>query len=132
MALEEYPIFNSALVGEGKIMLRNYINLGIAVNTDDGLIVPVIKDVNALNIGQIASKITELTDKARNKKLLTKDMSGNFHTQVQAILVEVFTPIINPPEVGVWAYKKSQAHLMVVKLLKNMLPFSVSYDHGNY
>ena len=76
MALEEYPIFNSALVGEGKLMLRNYINLGIAVNTADGLIVPVIKDVNTLNIGQIASKITELSDKAKTKKLLTKDMSG--------------------------------------------------------
>ena len=134
MALEEYPIFNSALVGEGKLMLRNYINLGIAVNTDDGLIVPVIKDVNALNIGQIASKITELTVKARTKKLLTKDMSGATFTisSLGSIGGTGFTPIINPPEVGIMGVSKtkSQASFNGGEIVeKFMLPFSVSYDH---
>ena len=134
MALEEYPIFNSALVGEGKLMLRNYINLGIAVNTDDGLIVPVIKDVNALNIGQIASKITELSDKARTKKLLTKDMAGATFTisSLGSIGGTGFTPIINPPEVGIMGVSKtkSQASFNGTKIVeKFMLPFSVSYDH---
>lgn len=134
MALEEYPIFNSALVGEGKLMLRNYINLGIAVNTDDGLIVPVIKDVNTLNIGQIASKITELSDKAKTKKLLTKDMSGATFTisSLGTIGGTGFTPIINPPEVGIMGVSKtkSQASFNGSEIVeKFMLPFSVSYDH---
>ena len=134
MALEEYPIFNSALVGEGKLMLRNYINLGIAVNTDDGLIVPVIKDVNILNIGQIASKITELSDKAKNKKLLSKDLSGATFTisSLGTIGGTGFTPIINPPEVGIMGVSKtkSQASFNGSEIVeKFMLPFSVSYDH---
>ena len=130
MALEEYPIFNSALVGEGKLMLRNYINLGIAVNTDDGLIVPVIKDI----IGQIASKIKELTVKARTKKLLTKDMSGATFTisSLGSIGGTGFTPIINPPEVGIMGVSKtkSQASFNGSEIVeKFILPFSVSYDH---
>ncbi len=134
MALEEYPIFNSALVGEGKLMLRNYINLGIAVNTDDGLIVPIIKDVNKLNIGQIASKIKELSDKAKTKKLLTKDMSGATFTisSLGSIGGTGFTPIINPPEVGIMGVSKtkSQASFNGGEIVeKFMLPFSVSYDH---
>ena len=55
------------LVGEGKLMLKKYVNIGIAVNTDQGLIVPVIKNVEELNLGQISEKITEFADKARKK-----------------------------------------------------------------
>ena len=61
------PVLNSSLVGEGKLMLKKYVNIGIAVNTDQGLIVPVIKNVEELNLGQISEKITEFADKARKK-----------------------------------------------------------------
>lgn len=134
MALELYPIFNSSLVGEGKIMIKNYINLGIAVNTDDGLVVPVIKDANILNIGDIASMISELSDKARNKKLLVKDMEGATFTisSLGGIGGTGFTPIINPPEVGIMGVSKtkSQASFDGNEIIeKILLPFSVSYDH---
>lgn len=134
LALEEYPIFNSSLVGKGKIMQRNYINLGIAVNTIEGLIVPVIKDANNLNIGQIALEIKALSDKAKNKKLFTKDLSGGTFTisSLGGIGGTGFTPIINPPEVGIMGLSKTKTQLSLVEdkiVEKTLLPFSVSYDH---
>ena len=134
LALEKYPIFNSSLVGEGKIMQRNYINIGIAVNTEEGLIVPVIKDVNNLNIGQIANEIKLLTDKAKNKKLFTKDLSGGTFTisSLGVIGGTGFTPIINPPEVGIMGVSKTKKQLAFLEdkiIEKTLLPFSISYDH---
>ena len=134
LALEEYPIFNSSLVGKGKIMQRNYINLGIAVNTNEGLIVPVIKDANDLNIGQIALEIKALSDKAKNKKLFTKDLSGGTFTisSLGGIGGTGFTPIINPPEVGIMGVSKTKTQLLLFEdkiVEKTLLPFSVSYDH---
>lgn len=134
LALEKYPIFNSSLVGEGKIMQRNYINLGIAVNTKEGLIVPIIKDVNNLNIGQIANEIKLLTDKAKNKKLFTKDLSGGTFTisSLGGIGGTGFTPIINPPEVGIMGVSKTKKQLAFLEdriIEKTLLPFSISYDH---
>ena len=71
---------NSSLVDEGKLMVKKYINIGVAVNTDQGLVVPVIKDVNNLKIGQIAKKILEISIKARDKKLMKEDITGStFH-----------------------------------------------------
>jgi pyruvate dehydrogenase E2 component (dihydrolipoamide acetyltransferase) len=134
MALEEYPIFNSSLVGKGKIMQRNYINLGIAVNTNEGLIVPVIKDANNLNVGQIALEIKALSNKAKNKKLFTKDLSGGTFTisSLGGIGGTGFTPIINPPEVGIMGVSKTKIQLSLIEgkiVEKTLLPFSVSYDH---
>ncbi len=134
LALEEYPVFNTSLVGEGKIMQRNYINLGIAVNTREGLIVPVIKDVNNLNIGQIANEIKLLTDKAKSKKLFTKDLSGGTFTisSLGGIGGTGFTPIINPPEVGIMGVSKTKKQLAFLEdriIEKTLLPFSISYDH---
>jgi len=134
LALEEYPIFNSSLVGKGKIMQRDYINLGIAVNTNEGLIVPVIKDANNLNIGQIALEIKALSDKAKNKKLFTKDLSGGTFTisSLGGIGGTGFTPIINPPEVGIMGVSKTKIQLSLIEdkiVEKTLLPFSVSYDH---
>ena len=134
MALEEYPIFNSSLVGKGKIMQRNYVNLGIAVNTDDGLIVPVIKDAKNLNVGQIALEIKALSDKAKNKKLFTKDLTGGTFTisSLGGIGGTGFTPIINPPEVGIMGVSKTKTQLLLIEdeiVEKTFLPFSVSYDH---
>ena len=74
--LQEFPQFNAALVGEGEIMLRKYFNIGIAVDTKDGLLVPVIKNANKLNITEVANEIITLAEKAKNKKLLEKNLSG--------------------------------------------------------
>ena len=75
-ALKEFPIFNSSLVGDGELMLRNYINIGIAVDTEQGLVVPVIKNTDNFSVKEIAEKITELAAKAKQKKLMKDDLEG--------------------------------------------------------
>ena len=133
-ALQEFPQFNAALVGEGEIMLRKYFNIGIALDTKDGLLVPVIKEADKLNINEVANKIIDLADKAKNKKLLEKNLSGGtFSISSLGPMGGVgFTPIINPPEVailGVSRAKKVPA-LEGDKLVeKTILPVALSYDH---
>ncbi len=134
LALEEYPLFNSSLVGEGKLMLRKYINIGIAVSTNEGLVVPVIKDVNNLNIGQIAENIINLSRKARDKKLVKSDITGSTFTisSLGAMGGIGFTPIINPPEVAIIGLSRARnvASLENQNFInKTFLPFSLSYDH---
>ena len=124
---------NSSLVGDGKLMLKKYVNIGIAVNTDQGLVVPVIKNVEELNLGQISEKITEFANKARKKTLMEKDLKGATFTisSLGAIGGIGFTPIINPPEVGILGVSRSNE---VVKLENNeivekiVLPLALSYD----
>ena len=133
-ALQEFPQFNAALVGEGEIMLRKYFNIGIAVDTKDGLLVPVIKEADKLNITEVANEIITLAEKAKNKKLLEKNLSGGtFSISSLGPMGGVgFTPIINPPEVailGVSRAKKVPA-LEGDKLVeKTILPVALSYDH---
>ena len=133
-ALKEFPQFNAALVGEGEIMLRKYFNIGIAVDTKDGLLVPVIKDADSLNITEVAIEIITLAEKAKNKKLLEKNLSGGtFSISSLGPMGGIgFTPIINPPEVailGVSRAKKVPA-LEASKLVeKTILPVALSYDH---
>ena len=133
-ALKEFPQFNAALVGEGEIMLRKYFNIGIAVDTKDGLLVPVIKEADKLNITEVANEIIMLAEKAKNKKLLEKNLSGGtFSISSLGPMGGVgFTPIINPPEVailGVSRAKKVPA-LEGDKLVeKTILPVALSYDH---
>ena len=133
-ALQEFPQFNSALVGEGKLMLRKYFNIGIAVDTKDGLLVPVIKEADKLNMTEVANEIIVLAEKAKNKKLLEKNLSGGTFSisSLGPIGGVGFTPIINPPEVailGVSRAKKVPA-LQGDKLVeKTILPVALSYDH---
>ena len=133
-ALQEFPQFNAALVGEGEIMLRKYFNIGIAVDTKDGLLVPVIKEADKLNITEVANEIITLAEKAKSKKLLEKNLSGGtFSISSLGPMGGVgFTPIINPPEVailGVSRAKKVPA-LEGDKLVeKTILPVALSYDH---
>ena len=133
-ALQEFPQFNAALVGEGEIMLRKYFNIGIAVDTKDGLLVPVIKEADKLNMAEVANEIIMLAEKAKNKKLLEKNLSGGtFSISSLGPMGGVgFTPIINPPEVailGVSRAKKVPA-LEGDKLVeKTILPVALSYDH---
>ena len=133
-ALKEFPQFNSALVGEGKIMLRKYFNIGIAVDTKDGLLVPVIKEADSLNIIEIANEIILLAEKAKNKKLLEKNLSGGtFSISSLGPMGGVgFTPIINPPEVailGVSRVKKVPVLEGNNLVEKTILPVALSYDH---
>ena len=128
------PILNSSLVGEGKLMLKKYVNIGLAVNTDHGLIVPVIKNVEELNLGQISQKISEFAEKARKKTIMEKDLKGATFTisSLGKIGGTGFTPIINPPEVGILAVSRSRKALVLENneiLEKTLMPLALSYDH---
>jgi pyruvate dehydrogenase E2 component (dihydrolipoamide acetyltransferase) len=134
LALEEFPLMNSSLVDDGKLMVKKYINIGVAVNTDQGLVVPVIKDVNNLKIGQIAENILEISIKARDKKLMKDDITGSTFTisSLGGIGGTGFSPIINPPEVGIIGVSRSRkiAKIENESLIDTtILPFSLSYDH---
>ncbi len=134
LALEEFPLMNSSLVDDGKLMVKKYINIGIAVNTDQGLVVPVIKDVNNLKIGQIAKKILEISTKARDKKLMKDDITGSTFTisSLGGIGGTGFSPIINPPEVGIIGVSRARSVVKIENgnvIETTSLPFSLSYDH---
>ena len=134
LALEEFPLMNASLVGDGKLMVKKYINIGVAVNTDQGLVVPVIKDVNNLKIGKIAEAILEISVKARDKKLMKDDITGSTFTisSLGGIGGTGFSPIINPPEVGIIGVSRARqvANIENENLINaTKLPFSLSYDH---
>ncbi len=134
LALEEFPLMNSSLVDDGKLMVKKYINIGVAVNTDQGLVVPVIKEVNNLKIGQIAEKILEISIKARDKKLMKDDITGSTFTisSLGGIGGTGFSPIINPPEVGIIGVSRARSVVKIENgnvIETTILPFSLSYDH---
>ncbi|MGA6103021.1 2-oxo acid dehydrogenase subunit E2 [Psychrobacter pocilloporae] len=136
-ALTQHPRFNSHLSDDNtQVILRKSVNMGIAVATDDGLVVPVIKNAHNKGIKQIAIEIGELAGKARDKKLTTKDMQGaSFTISSQGILGgTAFTPLVNWPQVGILG--ASEATMQPVwNAAKQtfeprlMLPLSLSYDH---
>ena len=133
-AISQHKIFNSSLLRNDQILIKDYVNIGIAVDAPDGLVVPVVKDALNKNIQEISEEISVLAEKARNKKLLTKDLEGSTFTisSLGKIGGTGFTPIINPPEVGIIALSRSKN---ILKLLKGkpaeveVIPFSLSYDH---
>ena len=133
-ALKEFEVFNSSIIESGLLALRKYINIGIAVDTEDGLIVPVIHDADKLSVNEIAYKISDLAKKSKDKKLLEKDLSGSTFTisSLGPMGGIGFTPIINPPEVGIIGVSRSknQYKLEGDKMIPQIiLPISLSYDH---
>ena len=134
MTLKEFPLFNSSLINKGEVMLRHYINLGIAVDTSDGLLVPVLKDADKLEIDEIAQNINVLANKAKNKKLLQKDLTGGTFTisSLGSTGGTGFTPIINPPEVAILGISRATKKLYLNDgniIEKSILPVCLSYDH---
>ena len=133
-ALKEFPIFNSSLLEENKIMLKKYINIGIAVDTEMGLIVPVIKNADMLNVEDIDMSVANLAEKARDKKLRNTDMEGPTFTvsSLGKLGGTGFTPIINPPEVGIIAVSNFQKKVAINEgkvIEKTYVPLALSYDH---
>lgn len=134
-ALEEFPTFNSSLSDDGaSLILKQYVHLGIAVDTPNGLVVPVVRDVNKKGIIELSRELQEISVKAREGKLTAADMQGGCFTisSLGGIGGTAFTPIVNAPEVAIlgvskseikpkWDGKAFQPRLMV--------PLSVSYDH---
>ena len=136
-ALTQHPRFNSHLSDDNtQIILRKSVNMGIAVAMDDGLIVPVIKNVQDKGLKQIAVEIGELAVKARDKKLTTKDLQGaSFTISSQGNLGgTAFTPLVNWPQVGILGVSEAsmQPRWNASKQSfepRLMLPLSLSYDH---
>ena len=133
-SLIEFPIFNSSLLAGNKVMHKKYINIGVAVDTDMGLVVPVIKDTDTLNAKEIDSVVADLAEKARAKKLRNSDLEGSTFTvsSLGKLGGLGFTPIINPPEVAILAVSNFQKKLILDDgnvLEKLFLPISLSYDH---
>ncbi len=134
-ALQDFPIFNSSLIEGDKILIKKSVNLGIAVDTDQGLVVPVIKNANEMSAQEIMQNISDLAEKARSKKLLTQHLVGATATisSLGKFGGTGFTPIINPPEVCILAVSRSKkvlgfdGHDRVIE--KEILPVSLSYDH---
>ena len=133
--LQTHPKLNGSVSANGELLvLKSYINVGIAVDTPDGLVVPVIRGADQLGIWALAEKAQELAEKARSKKLALDDLSGGSFTisSLGALGGTGFTPIINAPEVAILGVGKS----VVKPIWQNdgfapslHLPLSLSYDH---
>jgi pyruvate dehydrogenase E2 component (dihydrolipoamide acetyltransferase) len=134
-ALKDYPYLNASLDEDnGEIILKSYYNIGIAVATDDGLMVPVVKNVDQKDMLQISSEMNELVEKARDRTISREEMQdGTFTiTNFGAIGGEYATPIINHPEVGIFGLGSLEKRPVVVDdevEARPTLPISVSIDH---
>lgn len=133
--LKEFPNFNSSYdSAKAELVIKRYYHIGVAVDTPNGLVVPVIRNVDQKTILQLAAELTELATKARDRKLQLSEMQGGTFTitNLGGIGGTAFTPIVNYPEVAILGMSRSQKQLQlsdgdVVERL--MLPLSLSYDH---
>jgi len=136
-ALKEYPNFNSSLSTDGdNLILKSYYNIGFACDTPDGLVVPVVKDVQSKDVLDIARDLMELSGKARERKLKVEEMQGGCFTisSLGGIGGTMFTPIINCPEVSILGVSRANMKPVYNKETNSfeprlILPLSLSYDH---
>ncbi|HID00487.1 MAG TPA: dihydrolipoyllysine-residue acetyltransferase, partial [Piscirickettsiaceae bacterium] len=134
-ALKQFPHMNASLSEDGEqLIIKQYYNLGIAVDTPNGLVVPVVRDVDQKGIFDLSQELMQISQKAREGKLGPKEMSGGTFTisSLGGIGGTQFTPIVNAPEVGIMGVSKAKMQPVwngsefEPRLI---LPFSVSYDH---
>jgi pyruvate dehydrogenase E2 component (dihydrolipoamide acetyltransferase) len=134
-ALKVFPQFNASIdMGKEEIIYKQYINIGVAVDTDRGLLVPVIRDVDKKNIVELAAELTQLSKKAKDRKLTVEEMEGGTFTitNLGGIGGTGFSPIVNHPEVAILGLSRSR---MEPEWVNNkfeprlILPLSLSYDH---
>ena len=135
--LKEFPSFNSSLDHRGEnLVIKNYYNLGIAVDTPNGLIVPVIKNADKKSITTLSKELMDISERARLGKLKPDELKGGSFTisSLGGIGGTYFTPIINPPEVAIMGVSKSVWKPIYNHKSKEIIPtftmpFSLSYDH---
>ncbi len=134
-ALKVFPQFNASVDMDNKeIIYKDFYNIGVAVDTEKGLIVPVIRDVDKKNILQLSAELTEISVKAREKKVTIEDMQGGCFTisNLGGIGGTYFTPIVNSPEVAILGVSRGnyeQVYKNGEFVPRIMLPLSLSYDH---
>jgi pyruvate dehydrogenase E2 component (dihydrolipoamide acetyltransferase) len=134
-ALKEFPQFNSSIdLSKNEVIYKKYFNIGIAVDTERGLLVPVIKDVNKKNLTEVSVELTELSEKARNKKITPEEMEGgNFTiTNLGGIGGTNFTPIVYSPQVAILAVSRAEMQQVYKDggfSSRLIAPLALSYDH---
>ncbi|HAA46681.1 MAG: pyruvate dehydrogenase, E2 component, dihydrolipoamide acetyltransferase [Halomonas sp. 54_146] len=134
-ALRKFPQFNVSLKGDGETMVwKNYVHIGIAVDTPDGLMVPVVRNADKKSLIEIAKEMAELGKKAQTKKLKRDEMTGGCFTisSLGSIGGTAFTPIVNAPEVAILGVSKAQMKPVwdgSAFQPRLMMPLSLSYDH---
>jgi pyruvate dehydrogenase E2 component (dihydrolipoamide acetyltransferase) len=136
-ALRTYPNFNASLSADGdSLIMKNYFNVGFACDTPDGLVVPVVRDVDKKDVLDIARDLADLSGKARERKLKIEEMQGGCFTisSLGGIGGTMFTPIINCPEVAILGVSRSSFQPVYNKETggfepRLILPMSLSYDH---
>lgn len=137
ISLRRFPDFRSSLAPDGQALIRkNYFHIGIAVDTENGLVVPVVRDVDQKSIYQLAGEVAEVAEKARARKLRISDMQGGVFTisSLGGIGGTAFTPIVNAPEVAVLGVSRTATRPVWVDeqtgfVPRQLLPLSLSYDH---
>ena len=135
-ALKKYPNFNSSIddINNGKITLKKYFHIGIAVDTKHGLMVPKIRDANNKNLSQLIEELKDISNKCRELKIDKKEFFGGSMTitSLGGIGGSFFTPIINYPEVAILGIGRTYyKQVLIDNIFKKriMLPLSLSYDH---
>ena len=135
VALQKFPEFNSSIDASGdNLIIKKYFHVGVAVNTDNGLVVPVVRDVDKKGLFDIAREITELGNKAREGKILPKDLKGGCFTisSLGGIGGLHFTPIVNAPEVAILGVSRAAMKPVYINdefVPRLIMPFALSYDH---
>jgi pyruvate dehydrogenase E2 component (dihydrolipoamide acetyltransferase) len=134
-ALKRFPKFNASLdLEEETIIYKHYVNIGVAVDTDRGLVVPVLRNVDQMNLIEVALELNDLAQRARKRKLGLESMSGsNFSvTNLGGLGTTYFTPIVTWPDVGVLGVGRATTEAILEEgafVPRLILPLAVSYDH---
>lgn len=134
-ALKMFPNFNSSVdMATGELVLKQYYHIGVAVDTPNGLVVPVIRNCDQKNVLQVAAELTDIAGRARDRKLKTEEMQGGTFTitNLGGIGGTAFTPIVNYPEVAILGMSRGLNQLVLEDgqvAERLMLPLSLSYDH---
>ncbi|MBI4485543.1 MAG: 2-oxo acid dehydrogenase subunit E2 [Acidobacteria bacterium] len=134
-ALKVFPQFNASIdMGAEELILKKYVHIGVAVDTDRGLLVPVIRDADTKNITELAIELSELAEKARRRKLALEEMQGGSFSisNLGGIGGSFFTPIVNAPEVAILGISRARMEPVYKDgqfVPRLMLPLSLSYDH---
>jgi pyruvate dehydrogenase E2 component (dihydrolipoamide acetyltransferase) len=136
-ALKVFPQFNSSIdLAANEIIYKKFVNIGIAVDTDRGLLVPVIRDADTKSITQISVELSQLSERARNRKISLDEMQGGCFSisNLGGIGGTLFTPIVNAPEVAILGISRGRMEPIYNKdsgqfVPRLMLPLSLSYDH---
>lgn len=136
-ALRKFPDFNASIdVANNEVVYKKYVNIGVAVDTDKGLLVPVIKNADTKNMVELAQELGELAAKARDRKLSPDDMQGgNFNiSNLGGIGGTNFTPIVNPPDVAILGVSRGEYEPVYNRetgefVARMRMPLSLTYDH---